>query len=288
MNRIGNLVIVILVFSSSILLSQTNEETQKASLLENSWNMILKESARRLGILSNSESYEEIKIDSSFLSVKFTNDSSQLIAESVVYSKKKSISIDAAENMVNHGLLHQIQSLNRRWAKIDSAAILNYIRYHKIPLVKKLNYRPRVYVRATYKVALNMNGNRGLLAFLQEQEKILAEKRKTTKKYSGLIIDARNFYITKCPLISIKCGIFNIYGPETVDRKKLLESGMALWADNVQNDKMLQRVGNDPLILTPIKITDDCTFVLDGKYAKILTKNYFKKLLRNCSVVILR
>ncbi|NOZ60161.1 MAG: hypothetical protein GXO74_00620 [Calditrichaeota bacterium] len=291
MSLMQNMMMLFLIFWNSILFSQikiTNKKNESSTLLQNSWNAIRKEHEARLGIRSSAAARSgDARIDSSSLSVFFNSDSSQLIAEAIVCGRTKSSSIKVSQDLAHQGLLNQIFSLRQNLSGLDSTIILKYIQRHKIPLVKKLNYRPRVYARANYKVALDLTGTNGIFAFLNEQAKIIAQRKKAEKRYTGLIIDARSFYISQTPLINIKCGNFNIFGPEIVNRDKALEKGMVLWASNPQQNLVVARVGDAPLIIVPVKIVNESTFVLDTKFSEMLTANYFRTILKNCAVVIL-
>ncbi|OQX88534.1 hypothetical protein B6D60_02015 [candidate division KSB1 bacterium 4484_87] len=284
-----NLLLFLLVFLNSFLFSQSKETEKEinSALIHSSLEHILKKVASKFDILSSSNFSDITKIDSSRVYVTFSKDSSRLNAEAIVYSQDKQISISMSERLVDSGLLNKIKKVNSSWAEVDSLELLHFIQKHKIPLIKQLKYRPGIYVRARYKAFLKMTGPFGLLAFLDEQFKRLAQREKENKKYTGLVIDLRNFYVEATPLVNIKCGKFTIFSPEIVNRDIVIKQGMVLWAKNLQKNEVCSRIGNEPLILTPVKIINGSTLILEEKFSGDLTKPYFKELLKNCSVVIL-
>lgn len=105
--------------------------------------------------------------------------------------------------------------------------------------------------------------------------------------YTGLIIDCRGFHVqpVMSPVIKNANGQ-KIYGHKNLDYDKVIEFGMASYADSMSQ---ATRAGSNPLIIKAVAVEDfDSNPVVSMDDAnRILSENQAAKFLENTSVVFL-
>ena len=109
--------------------------------------------------------------------------------------------------------------------------------------------------------------------------------------YTGLIIDCRgkNLNPVMSPVIKNSNGQA-IYGHQNLDYDKIIVSGMASYANDVNDQVSRSRAGNNPLIVQAVNLSDinanPVVSVADAD--KILAANQHDRFLENCAVVFVK
>ncbi len=110
---------------------------------------------------------------------------------------------------------------------------------------------------------------------------------KVSGGYTGLIIDCRGFRLNPVmsPVIKNARGE-KIYGHKNLDYDKVIEYGMATYADNMNQ---AYRAGSNPLVITAINVEDfNANPVVSMQDAeRILSENQISKFLEDTAVVFL-
>ena len=105
--------------------------------------------------------------------------------------------------------------------------------------------------------------------------------------YTGLVIDCRGFYLqpVMSPVIKNAKGQ-KIYGHKNLDYDKVIEYGMASYADSMSQ---AQRAGSNPLVVRAVKVDDfDANPVVSMQDAElILSENKYSNFLEDTAVVFL-
>ncbi len=112
-----------------------------------------------------------------------------------------------------------------------------------------------------------------------------------SSSYSGIVIDARGMDIVPVllPVIYDGKGI-GVYGPFIVSREAVLKNGLVAFVTDTPFSRLRERVGNTPLILTPVSThgTVRGNVILSladaAKARAVLTR---KSVTDNCAVVIM-
>ncbi|MBQ3452078.1 MAG: hypothetical protein IJG32_07420 [Selenomonadaceae bacterium] len=109
--------------------------------------------------------------------------------------------------------------------------------------------------------------------------------------YTGLIIDCRgkNLNPVMSPVIKNSNGQA-IYGHKNLDYDKIIVSGMASYASDINDQISRSRAGNNPLVVQATALSDlDANPVVSVADAdKILSANQHDKFLENCAVVFVK
>ncbi|MBQ4405216.1 MAG: hypothetical protein II857_12535 [Selenomonadaceae bacterium] len=109
--------------------------------------------------------------------------------------------------------------------------------------------------------------------------------------YTGLIIDCRgkNLNPVMSPVIKNSNGQA-IYGHQNLNYDKIIVSGMASYASDINDQISRSRAGNNPLVVQATALSDlDANPVVSVADAdKILSANQHDKFLENCAVVFLK
>ena len=109
--------------------------------------------------------------------------------------------------------------------------------------------------------------------------------------YTGLIIDCRgkNINPVMSPVIKNSNGQA-IYGHKNLDYDKIIVTGMASYADDINDQISRSRAGNNPLVIKAENLSDinanPVVSVADAD--KILAANQHDKFLENCAVVFVK
>ncbi len=109
--------------------------------------------------------------------------------------------------------------------------------------------------------------------------------------YTGLIIDCRgkNINPVMSPVIKNSNGQA-IYGHKNLDYDKIIVSGMASYADDINDQISRSRAGNNPLVIKAENLSDinanPVVSVADAD--KILAANQHDRFLENCAVVFVK
>ena len=109
--------------------------------------------------------------------------------------------------------------------------------------------------------------------------------------YTGLIIDCRgkNLNPVMSPVIKNSNGQA-IYGHQNLNYDKIIVSGMASYASDINDQISRSRAGNNPLVIQATALSDlDANPVVSVADAdKILAANQHDKFLENCAVVFVK
>ena len=109
--------------------------------------------------------------------------------------------------------------------------------------------------------------------------------------YTGLVIDCRgkNLNPVMSPVIKNSNGQA-IYGHKNLDYDKIIVSGMASYADDVNDQISRSRAGSNPLVVQATSLSDiNANPVVSAADAdKILAANQRDKFLENCAVVFVK
>ena len=109
--------------------------------------------------------------------------------------------------------------------------------------------------------------------------------------YTGLIIDCRgkNINPVMSPVIKNSNGQA-IYGHKNLDYDKIIVTGMASYADDINDQISRSRAGNNPLVIKAENLSDinanPVVSVADAD--KILAANQHDRFLENCAVVFVK
>lgn len=111
----------------------------------------------------------------------------------------------------------------------------------------------------------------------------------TSSSYSGIIIDTRSMDIKPVllPVIYGGDGI-GIYGAFSVSRSNVLSKGLVGYFTDIKSDDVFERVGSNPLIVTPARIEGSANIVLsvkDGLELKAALEN--NVITSNCAVAVI-
>ena len=113
----------------------------------------------------------------------------------------------------------------------------------------------------------------------------------TSGSYTGLVIDCggRDIKPVMSPVIKNATGN-KIYGHENLDYDQIVISGMASYADAVNDEISRNRAGNNPLVIKATGLADlNSTPVVSNEDAnKILAANQKDGFLNNCAVVFVK
>lgn len=108
------------------------------------------------------------------------------------------------------------------------------------------------------------------------------------EKYTGLIIDCGGKNLEPAIIPSIKSADgTEIYAYKNVTRQMATEKGMVSYSDSIADGT--RRVGDKPLIIKAVSISDSCDVVVSAEDAnRILAANQTSMFLNNCMVVFVR
>lgn len=110
-------------------------------------------------------------------------------------------------------------------------------------------------------------------------------------KYTGLIVDCSGLSLLPAMLPAIKAPNGQaIYSHENIDNEKIITNGIVIYADKASEQLTLARVGNNPLVVKAVSLTDlNANPVVSATDAdKILAANQRDKFLDNCAVVFVK
>ena len=164
---------------------------------------------------------------------------------------------------------------------------------------------PRYFDDGTCKVVMEMplfggKGSVAEVAFLPfkdepkvafPQPSVSVTQINVGNNYTGLIIDCRgkNLNPVMSPVIKNSNGQA-IYGHKNLDYDKIIVTGMASYADDINDQISRSRAGNNPLVIKAENLSDinanPVVSVADAD--KILAANQHDRFLENCAVVFVK